>query len=94
MALGQCLVETLLCCSLVPAEVAAPGSSVEEGVSIVLVILVTSGQDDALTSLLRLASNAGHRRAVNSLLGDLDPLQPGHSHLDTQDGAEVVLGDQ
>ena len=57
VALGECLVETLLCGSLVPAEVAAPGFSVEEGVSIVLVILVTSGQDDDLTSLLCLASN-------------------------------------
>ena len=52
MALGQCLVETLLCCSLVPAEVAAPGSSLEEGVSIVLVILVTAGQHAPLAELL------------------------------------------
>ena len=25
---------------------------------------------------------------------DLDPLEPGHSHLDTRDGTEVVLGDR
>ena len=60
VALGQCLVETLLCGPRVPAEIAAPGSSLEEVVSIILVILVTSGQDDAPTSLLCLASNTGY----------------------------------
>ena len=62
--------------------------------SVILVILVSSSQDNALASLLRLPSNAGHGWAVNSLLGDLDPLEPGHSHLDTRDGSEVVLGDR
>ena len=66
---------------------------VVEIVSVVLVIFVASSQDDALAALLRLPSNAGHRRAVNSLLGDMDPLQPEHAHLDAWDGPEVVLGD-
>ena len=77
---------------LVAAKVSASTPGVGEHVTVVLVILVSAGQHDALASLLCCPGNAPHGRAMNTILRHLDPHQPGLTHGHAGDGPEVVLG--
>jgi hypothetical protein len=66
------LVSCLRCRPLVAAEVTASATRVDELVAVVDVVLVTSGEDEALAARLFASGDAGDVRPMDTFLAALE----------------------